>query len=183
MLSQADIKSAWSRARRRRLTLGMPTHMFRTSRSSGSWAGDGGAGIVVESLGSSPWRTSVGGTQEPMSQYLSAAPLNHTCPVPALCGRGFLFQRSDLWPPAGKKKQKNTAKHSRNSSWICICCLTCIRCLFVGFQHLAAVSRAAQCDDWLLPKTMAASLALRVTIPGTSMEFISGMRPCLDSRP
>lgn len=41
----------------------------------------------------------------------------------------------------------------------------------------------AQCDDWLLPKTMAASLALRVTIPGTSMEFISGMRPCLDSRP
>lgn len=66
------------------LTLGMPTQMFLTSKSSGSWAGDGGAGIVVESLGSSPWRTSVGGTREPMSQYLRAAPLTHTCIVHAL---------------------------------------------------------------------------------------------------
>lgn len=30
---------------------------------------------------------------------------------------------------------------------------------------------------------MAASLALRVIIPGTSMEFMRGIRPCLDSRP
>ena len=34
-----------------------------------------------------------------------------------------------------------------------------------------------------LPKTMAASLTLRVIMPGTSMELTNGMRPCLDSRP
>lgn len=34
-----------------------------------------------------------------------------------------------------------------------------------------------------LPNTRAASLTVRVKIPGTSMEFTRGMSPCLDSRP
>lgn len=38
------------------VTLGMPTQMFLTSKSSGSSVSDEGAGTVVESLTSRPWR-------------------------------------------------------------------------------------------------------------------------------
>lgn len=41
------------------LTLGTPTRMFLTSKSSGSSVSDDGAGTVVESLISSPWRIPV----------------------------------------------------------------------------------------------------------------------------
>lgn len=54
--------------------------------------------------------------------------------------------------------------------------------------HLKFDFRQIVCDHLnnikcFSPKTVAASLTLRVIIPGTSMELTKGMRPCLDRSP